>query len=77
MVHFQSLPDEVDKYVMHYENHLSKYNLLQPLKTKWAAEVAYNLLQIFIDFGAPVILQSDNGQEFTAQVIEVFFGIIL
>ena len=34
-----------------------------------AAEVAFQLLDIFLLFGAPHILQSDNGAEFTASVI--------
>jgi hypothetical protein len=29
-----------------------------------------HLLDIFLTFGSPKILQSDNGREFTAQVIE-------
>ena len=29
-----------------------------------------NLFNIFVDFGAPVILQSDNGREFVAEIIE-------
>ncbi|KAK4328993.1 hypothetical protein Pmani_000629 [Petrolisthes manimaculis] len=33
------------------------------------SKVAFQLLDIFILFGAPVILQSDNGSEFTAHVI--------
>ena len=61
---------------MHYQNHLSKYNLLRPLTTKRAAEVEYHLLQIFIDFRAPVILQSNNARKFKAQVIEVFFLVL-
>ena len=31
--------------------------------------LAHELLCIFLDFGAPHVLQSDNGREFTAQVI--------
>ena len=31
--------------------------------------MAFQLLDIFLLFGAPAILQSDNGSEFTAQVI--------
>jgi hypothetical protein len=42
---------------------------LYPLKTKTAAEVAWHLLEIFLSFGALVILQSDNGKEFVASVI--------
>ena len=34
-----------------------------------AAEVAFQLLGIFLLFGAPHILQSDNGAEFTASII--------
>ena len=33
--------------------------------------LAHELLFIFLDFGAPHVLQSDNGREFTAQVITV------
>jgi hypothetical protein len=42
---------------------------LRPLKSKKAAEVAYNLLDIFILLGASHILQSDNGRECTANII--------
>ncbi len=38
-------------------------------KNKTAAEVAWHLLEIFLTFGAPAILQSDNGKEFVASVI--------
>lgn len=34
-----------------------------------AAEVAWHLVDIFLLFGTPQILQSDNGSEFTASVI--------
>jgi hypothetical protein len=43
--------------------------MLRPLKSKTAAEVAYNPLDIFLILGAPMILQSDNGREFTANII--------
>ena len=70
MIDFQSLPHRNFKYVMHYQDYLSKNSILRPLTTKRVSEVACHLLQIFIDFGAPAILQSDNGREFTAKVIE-------
>ena len=47
----------------------SKFCVLRPLTSKRAAEVAYQLLDIFWLLGAPAILQSDNDSEFTAQVI--------
>lgn len=37
---------------------------------KRAAEVAIELLKIFLQQGAPIILHSDNGREFTADVIK-------
>jgi hypothetical protein len=43
---------------------------LKVLISKRAAEVGYQLLDIFLLFGAPHILQSDNGREFTANVIK-------
>lgn len=54
---------------MVYQDHLRKYCILRPLSTKRAAEVAYQLMDIFLLFGAPQILQSDNGSEFTVAVI--------
>ena len=35
-----------------------------------AEEVAYQLMDIFCMFGAPFILQSDNGYEFTNKIIQ-------
>jgi hypothetical protein len=43
--------------------------LIFSLKSKRAADVAYNLPDIFFLLGAPHILQSDNGREFTANII--------
>ena len=37
--------------------------------SKRDTEVAFQLLDIFLLFGSPAILHSDNGSEFTAQVI--------
>jgi hypothetical protein len=43
---------------------------LRALKTKTAAKVTYNLIDIFCTFGAPSILQSDNGREFVNCIID-------
>ena len=55
---------------MVYQDHLTKFCVLKPLTSKHAAEVAYQLLDIFLLLGVPYILQSDNGSDFTAKVIE-------
>lgn len=57
------------RWIMIYPCHLTKFCVLRPLHSKRAAEVAFQLLDIFLLFGAPCILQSDNGSEFTAEII--------
>ena len=42
---------------------------MRPLKSKTAAEVTYNRLDIFLILGAAMILQSEYGREFTASII--------
>jgi hypothetical protein len=55
---------------LHYQDHLTKLALLRPLTSKLAAEVGFQLLDIFLLFGAPHILQSDNGREFRGNIIK-------
>ncbi|XP_076045792.1 KRAB-A domain-containing protein 2-like [Oratosquilla oratoria] len=69
LINFQTLPDGDFKYIMTYANHFSKFCVLRPLTSKRAEEVAANLLDIFLTFGAPAILQSDNGREFVNAII--------
>ena len=57
-------------WILNYQDHFTKFVILKPLKTKRAEEVAFALLDIFLTFGAPNILQSDNGREFVNHVIE-------
>ena len=70
LIDMQSSPDGEFKFILNYQDHFTKFCVLRPLKSKTATEVAYNLLDIFTTFGAPAILQSDNGREFTAKVIK-------
>ncbi|KRZ10756.1 SCAN domain-containing protein 3 [Trichinella zimbabwensis] len=60
LINFQTMPDGDYKYIMTYLNHFTKFCILSPLKSKRAEEVASKLLEIFLTFGAPSILQSDN-----------------
>ena len=66
----QSMCHEQYKWIMNYQDHLTKFCVLRPLTSKRAAEVAYQLLDIYSLLGAPAILQSENGSEFTAHVPE-------
>lgn len=70
LIDMQSNPDGDFKFIMVYQDHLTKFVQLRALTSKRAAEVAYKLLDIFCIFGAPSILQSDNGREFANHVIE-------
>ena len=64
----QSNPDGDFKWILVYEDHLTKYCILLPGKTKTAEDTAEKLKFIFSILAAPVILQSDNGREFVNQV---------
>ena len=69
LIDMQSMCQGQHKWIMVYPDHLTKFCVLRPLTSKRASEVAYQLLDIYLLLGAPSILQSDNGSEFTAQVI--------
>jgi hypothetical protein len=42
-----------DGDILHYQDHLTKFAVLRPLTSKLAAEVGFQLLDIFLLFGAP------------------------
>lgn len=69
LIDMQAQSDGEYKFILVYQDHLTKYVLLRPLKHKRAENVAYVLLDIFTTFGAPSILQSDNGREFANKVV--------
>uniref|UniRef100_A0A8C4RCU6 Integrase catalytic domain-containing protein n=1 Tax=Erpetoichthys calabaricus TaxID=27687 RepID=A0A8C4RCU6_ERPCA len=70
LIDYQSQPDGKFKFLLVYQDHLTKFIVLKPLTSKRADEVAYNLLDIFLLFGAPSILHSDNGREFCNKILE-------
>ncbi|XP_025201180.1 KRAB-A domain-containing protein 2-like [Melanaphis sacchari] len=70
LIDMQSCHDGGYKFILNYQDHLSKFVILRALKTKTAAEVTYHLIDIFCTFGAPSILQSDNGREFVNCIID-------
>ena len=69
LMDFQSNPDGNYKFIMVYQDHLTKFCNIKPLTSKKASEVAFNLIDVFTIFVSPHILQSDNGREFTVLVI--------
>ena len=59
----QSQPEGDLKWILVYQDHLTKFIQLRPIKSKCAPEIAYQLLYMFSIFEAPSILQSDNGRK--------------
>ncbi|CAG8829898.1 892_t:CDS:2, partial [Gigaspora margarita] len=56
-------------YVCHVCDHFTWYLWAQTITSKQPIEVTIFLFDIFIYFGAPIILQTDNGREFTIEII--------
>ena len=69
LIDMQTMASGPHKWILVFQDHMTKFCVLRPLTSKRAAEVAYHLLDIFLLISAPHILQSDNGFEFTASVI--------
>ncbi|XP_012511155.1 PREDICTED: KRAB-A domain-containing protein 2 [Propithecus coquereli] len=65
----QSNADGEFKFIFYYQDHLTKFIILRPLKTKQIHEVVSVLLDIFTILGTPSVLESDCGIEFTNQVV--------
>ena len=66
VIDYQSGPFGDNKFVLVHQDHLTKYVILMSaLKTKTMQSIVDKLFPIFIDFGAPLILHTDNGREFT------------
>ena len=70
LIDMQSQPDGEYKFILDYQDHLTKFCFLKPLKKKTKEEVAIEVLDIFCTIGAPGILHSDNGREFVNTLIE-------
>nr|BDT63163.1 MAG: integrase-like protein [Hemigrapsus takanoi nimavirus] len=51
-------------FILHYQDHFTKFSVLKALHSKQTSEVSHHLYDIFTLIGAPKILQSDNGNEF-------------
>ena len=53
----QSMRDGDFKFILHYEDHLTKFAVLRPLTSKLAAEVGFQLLDISFNQTTDVNLQ--------------------
>jgi hypothetical protein len=68
LIDMQNNPDGIQKFVLVYQHHLTKFVLLWLLDTRRAEEAAPS--DTFTTFGALNFLHSDNGREFCNRVIE-------
>jgi hypothetical protein len=60
------MPNGEFKYLLNYIDHGIKFLFSIPLKRKRASCIAVALLEIFTVIGPPMILQSNNGKEFSS-----------
>lgn len=71
LIDYQSRRDGEYKFVLVYQDHMTKYVILRALKTKTMDTITDVLFPIFIDFGAPLLVHTDNGREFSNMVSEI------
>lgn len=57
---FQSQSEVDFEFIMEYQDHLTNFVVLRPLKSNTADEVCEIIINIFTLLGAPCILQSRN-----------------
>nr|XP_027777949.2 SCAN domain-containing protein 3 [Marmota flaviventris] len=69
LIDMQLNPDGEYKFIMYYQDLHTKLSFLRSLKSKRPEEVAHALLDIFTIIGAPSVLQSNNGREFSSQIV--------
>ena len=70
LIDMRTRPDGEFKWILHCRDHFSKYSWAYALPNKEAQYAVEHLVQLFFQFGPCHILQSDNGNEFTAQMIK-------
>ena len=69
MLILQSMPDGIFKYLLNYIDHGVKFLWSVPLVAKQASCISLALYKIFCTIGAPMILQTDNGKEFSGSAM--------
>lgn len=67
LIDMSSRPDGESKYIIHMQDHTSKYCWAKPLSSKHCSGVTRFIRNVFYTFGPPCILQSDNGGEFVGR----------
>ena len=68
-IDLQAAPDGDFKFILHLQDHMTKFGLLAATTNKTAETTSNQLKLWFCIIGAPAILQSDNGREFVNAVV--------
>ena len=70
LIDMRHSPDGDFHYIGHFVDHMTKFNILFPLKDKSADEVARMIEERVLAYvGPPNIFHSDNGREFVNQLL--------
>ncbi|CAF2024314.1 unnamed protein product [Rotaria magnacalcarata] len=69
LIDMTSRPSGKFKWILHTKDPVSKFLWAYPLESKEVESVAEKLLNQFYTFGPPCILQSNNGKQFVAEII--------
>ncbi len=70
LINMTAYPDGKMKWILHYQDHHDKMSYLQAMPDKETKTIALELAPLFLMQGAPVILQSNIGREFVAEIID-------
>jgi len=69
LIDFQSHPDGKYRFIMVYQDHLTKFVILKSLEFNPTELGAYNIIDIFTLIEAPSVLKSNNNKEFANQIV--------
>jgi hypothetical protein len=70
LINMTAYRDGKYEWILYCHDHYNKMSYLCAMENRKPATVASKLLPLFLQQGAPMILQSDNGREFLATVID-------
>lgn len=71
IIDLSETPDNTYKYLLSYHDHFTRFCNLRPLVSKEVPEVAHELLKIFLEFGTPRVLQSEDRKFATSLVLNL------
>ncbi len=69
-INMKAYPEGKMKLIFDYQDRHEKMNYLHTMPKGEAKSIALELVPLFLIQGAPVILQSDNGRQFVAAIID-------